>query len=165
VGREVTYSFDDLASFDVVEMVTTLTCVSNPVGGNLISVGFRTGYRVADLLAAARVHANADMVLSTSIDGFTAGTPVEVLTDGSDALLAVGLNGQPLPIEHGYPARLVVPGLYGYVSATKWSWNGKRAITVRATDNTGATQTADRVGTIPDGATGWHTVNFTMAEA
>ncbi|WP_157011756.1 molybdopterin-dependent oxidoreductase, partial [Mycobacterium celatum] len=61
-----------------------------------------------------------DMVLSTSIDGFTAGTPVEALTDGRDALLAVGLNGQPLPIEHGYPARLVVPGLYGYVSATKW---------------------------------------------
>lgn len=109
MGREVTYNFD------VVEMVTTLTCVSNPVGGTLISVGFRTGYRVADLLAAARVQADADMVLSTSIDGFTAGTPVEVLTDGSDALLAVGLNGQPLPIEHGYAAQLVEPGLYGCV--------------------------------------------------
>ena len=120
VDREATYSFDDLAHFDVVEMVTTLTCVSNPVGGKLISTGVWTGYRVADLLAAAGVHANADMVLSTSIDGFTAGTPVEALTDGRDALLAVGLNGQPLPIEHGYPARLVVPGLYGYVSATKW---------------------------------------------
>jgi len=120
VGREATYSFDDLAAFDVVEMVTTLTCVSNPVGGRLISTGVWTGYRVADLLAAAGVHADADMVLSTSIDGFTAGTPVEALTDGRDALLAVGLNGQPLPIEHGYPARLVVPGLYGYVSATKW---------------------------------------------
>ena len=106
VDREITYSFDDLADFDVVEMVTTLTCVSNPVGGELISTGVWTGYRVADLLAAARVHADADMVLSTSIDGFTAGTPVEALTDGRDALLAVGLNGQPLPIEHGYPARL-----------------------------------------------------------
>ncbi|EUA52243.1 oxidoreductase molybdopterin binding domain protein [Mycobacterium xenopi 4042] len=120
VDREATYSFDDLVHFDVVETVTTLTCVSNPVGGNLISTGIWTGYRVADLLAAAGVHADADMVLSTSIDGFTAGTPVEALTDGRDALLAVGLNGQPLPIEHGYPARLVVPGLYGYVSATKW---------------------------------------------
>ncbi|MGO8939863.1 MAG: molybdopterin-dependent oxidoreductase [Mycobacterium sp.] len=120
VDREATYSFDDLAHFDVVETVTTLTCVSNPVGGPLISTGIWTGYRLADLLAAAGVHADADMVLSTTIDGFTAGTPVQALSDGRDALLAVGLNGQPLPIEHGYPARLVVPGLYGYVSATKW---------------------------------------------
>ena len=79
-----------------------------------------TGYRVRDLLADAGVHPDADMVLSTSIDGFTAGTPVEALTDGRDALLAIGMNGEPLPTEHGYPARLVVPGLYGYVSATKW---------------------------------------------
>ena len=97
VDREATYSFGDLAHFDVVETVTTLTCVSNPVGGNLISTGVWTGYRVADLLAAAGVHADADMVLSTSIDGFTAGTPVQALTDGREALLAVGLNGQPLP--------------------------------------------------------------------
>ena len=81
VDREVTYSFEDLAGFEVVEMVMTLTCVSNPVGGNLISTGVWTGYRVADLLAAAHVHPDADMVLSTSIDGFTAGTPVEALTD------------------------------------------------------------------------------------
>ncbi|EUA10731.1 oxidoreductase molybdopterin binding domain protein [Mycobacterium kansasii 732] len=103
VDRETTYSFADLARFDVVETVTTLTCVSNPVGGKLISTGIWTGYRLADLLAAAGVHADADMVLSTSIDGFTAGTPVAALTDGRAALLAVGLNGQPLPIEHGYP--------------------------------------------------------------
>ncbi|WP_369829072.1 molybdopterin-dependent oxidoreductase [Mycobacterium sp. 852002-50816_SCH5313054-b] len=120
VDHETTYSFDDLARFDVIETVATLTCVSNPVGGNLISTGVWTGYRLADLLAAAGVHADADMVLSTSIDGFTVGTPVHALTDGRAALLAVGLNDQPLPIEHGYPARLVVPGLYGYVSATKW---------------------------------------------
>jgi DMSO/TMAO reductase YedYZ molybdopterin-dependent catalytic subunit len=259
VDHEATYGFDDLARFDVVETVTTLTCVSNPVGGKLISTGIWTGYRVADLLAAAGVHADADMVLSTSIDGFTAGTPVQALTDGRAALLAVGLNGQPLPIEHGYPARLVVPGLYGYVSATKWvvemeltrfdraeaywtrqgwaprapiktesridvpksgqrvpmgpvvfggvawaqnrgvravevliddgvwqpaqqgasysneTWRlwsfpwqaknpGKHTITVRATDNTGAVQTADQVGAVPDGATGWHTVNFTVTE-
>ncbi|ORB88410.1 oxidoreductase [Mycobacterium persicum] len=257
VDRETTYSFADLARFDVVETVTTLTCVSNPVGGKLISTGVWTGYRLADLLAAAGVHPDADMVLSTSIDGFTAGTPVAALTDGRDALLAVGLNGQPLPIEHGYPARLVVPGLYGYVSATKWvvdleltrfdrakaywtrhgwaaqapiktesridvpkngqrvpagpvvfggvawgqirgvrgeevriddgawqpaqqgasysnaTWRlwsfpwqakspGKHTITVRAIDNTGAVQTADQIDPVPDGATGWHTVAFTV---
>lgn len=120
VDREITYSFADLERFEVVEKVVTLTCVSNPVGGDLISTATWTGYRVRDLLAEAGIHADADMVLSTSHDGFTAGTPVEALTDPRDALLAVGMNGEPLPTEHGYPARLVVPGLYGYVSATKW---------------------------------------------
>lgn len=118
--REVTLRWADLDRFEVVEKVVTLTCVSNPVGGNLISNAAWTGYRVRDLLAAAGLHTDADMVLSTSVDGFTAGTPVGALTDGRDALLAVGMNGAPLPTEHGYPARLVVPGLYGYVSATKW---------------------------------------------
>lgn len=120
VDREITYRFHDLDRFDVIEELVTLTCVSNPVGGNLISNAAWTGYRVRDLLAEAGVHADADMVLSTSIDGFTAGTPVDALTDDRGSLLAVGMNGQPLPTEHGYPARLVVPGLYGYVSATKW---------------------------------------------
>jgi hypothetical protein len=94
--------------------------VSNPVGGNLISNAMWTGYRVRDLLQRSGIHADADMVLSTSSDGFTAGTPVEALTDDRDALLAIGMNGVALPVEHGYPARLVVPGLYGFVSATKW---------------------------------------------
>ena len=98
----------------------TLTCVSNPVGGDLIGNASWTGYRVRDLLAEVGVHPDADMVLSMSIDGFTAGSPVEALTDDRESLLAIGMNGQPLPTEHGYPARLVVPGLYGYVSATKW---------------------------------------------
>jgi molybdopterin-dependent oxidoreductase-like protein protein/Big-like domain-containing protein len=98
----------------------TLTCVSNPVGGDLIGNARWTGYLVRDLLARAGIHRDADMVLSTSIDGFSAGSPVEALTDGRDSLLAIGMNGEPLPTEHGYPARLVVPGLYGYVSATKW---------------------------------------------
>jgi len=259
VDRETTYSFDDLARFNIVETVATLTCVSNPVGGKLISTGIWTGYRVADLLAAAGVHKDADMVLSTSIDGFTAGTPVQALTDGREALLAVSLNGQPLPVEHGYPARLVVPGLYGYVSATKWvveleltrfdkaeaywtrqgwaaqapvktesridvprrgqqvplgpvvfggvawaqnrgvravevrigdgawqpaelgaaysneTWRlwsfpwqakspGKQTITVRAIDNTGAVQTEQRADPVPDGATGWHSVSFSVTE-
>ncbi|MGY4712253.1 molybdopterin-dependent oxidoreductase [Mycolicibacterium sp. CBM1] len=120
VDREITYTFDDLKKFEPVEMVVTLTCVSNPVGGNLISNATWTGYRVRDLLADSGIHADADMVLSTSIDGFTAGTPVQALTDGRRSMLAIGMNGVPLPVEHGYPARLVVPGLYGYVSATKW---------------------------------------------
>jgi DMSO/TMAO reductase YedYZ molybdopterin-dependent catalytic subunit len=120
VDREITYRFDDLERFEAVEKLVTLTCVSNPVGGDLISNAKWTGYRVRDLLAEAGVHPDADMVLSMSIDGFTAGTPVDALTDGRDALLAVGMNGEPLPTSHGYPARLVVPGLYGYVSATKW---------------------------------------------
>ena len=120
VDREITYRFDDLAKFDLIEKMVTLACVSNPVGGDLISNAVWTGYRVRDLLAAAGVHSDADMVLSTSSDGFTAGTPVEALTDDRDSLLAITLDGQPLPVEHGYPARLVVPGLYGYVSATKW---------------------------------------------
>lgn len=120
VDREITYRFADLDRFEAVDKVVTLTCVSNPVGGDLISNATWTGYRVRDLLADAGVHTDADMVLSTSHDGFTAGTPVGALTDGRDALLAIGMNGEPLPTEHGYPARLVVPGLYGYVSATKW---------------------------------------------
>ncbi|MCW2513649.1 MAG: sulfite oxidase-like oxidoreductase [Mycobacterium sp.] len=120
VDREVTLTFDDLEGFEVVEEIVTMTCVSNPVGGDLISTAKWTGYRVRDLLAGAGVHPDADMVLSRSIDGFTAGTPVEALTQQRDSLLAIGMNDAPLPTEHGYPARLVVPGLYGYVSATKW---------------------------------------------
>ncbi len=120
VDREITYTFDDLQKFEPIEKVVTLTCVSNPVGGDLISNATWTGYRVRDLLRDSGIHPDADMVLSTSIDGFTAGTPVEALTDDRDSMLAIGMNGVPLPVEHGYPARLVVPGLYGFVSATKW---------------------------------------------
>jgi DMSO/TMAO reductase YedYZ molybdopterin-dependent catalytic subunit len=257
VDREITYRFNDLDRFEAVQKLVTLTCVSNPVGGDLISNAAWTGYRMRDLLAEAGVHPDADMVLSMSIDGFTAGTPVEALTDKRDALLAVGMNGEPLPTAHGYPARLVVPGLYGYVSATKWvvdleltrfdraeaywtrlgwsprgpiktesrvdvpqdgqevaqgpvtfggvawaqqrgvravevriddgdwrqadlgagysndtwrlwsfNWqaaqSGTHTIAVRATDNTGAVQTAEVADPVPDGASGWHTVSFTV---
>lgn len=256
VDREVTFRFEDLERFEVVEKVVTLTCVSNPVGGELISNATWIGYRVRDLLADAGVHDDADMVLSKSIDGWTAGTPVEALT-AEDAMLAIGMNGEPLPVVHGYPARLVVPGLYGYVSATKWvvdleltrfdraqaywtrlgwaprgpiktesridvprsgadvpagpvkfggvawaqdrgvrdvevqiddgewqratlgdsysgdtwrlwsfDWDaqgeGLHTITVRATDNTGYTQTSEQADVIPDGATGWHSVTFAV---
>ena len=254
VDKEVTFTFDDLQRFEPIEKTVTLTCVSNPVGGELISNATWTGYRVRDLLREAGIASDADMVLSSSIDGWNAGTPVEALTDDRDSMLAIGMNGVPLPVEHGYPARLVVPGLYGYVSATKWvtdleltrfdkteaywtklgwsakgpiktqsridvprrgqkidsgpttfggvawaqhrgikavevriddgpwqqaqlgasysndtwrlwsfPWNatsGAHTVAVRATDNTGAVQTGDQMGVIPDGATGWDTVSF-----
>ncbi|MEU1986221.1 molybdopterin-dependent oxidoreductase [Nocardia sp. NPDC019395] len=120
VDREIELTMADLLRRPAVEKIITLTCVSNEVGGDLIGNASWIGYPLADLLAEAGVRPDSDMVLSTSADGFTAGTPVAALTDGRDALLAVGMNGAPLPVEHGYPARLVVPGLYGYVSATKW---------------------------------------------
>ncbi|MFC8046299.1 molybdopterin-dependent oxidoreductase [Nocardia sp. NPDC057353] len=120
VDREVEYTFADLRERAAAESTFTLTCVSNEVGGDLLGTATWTGYRLADLLAEAGPRPEADMVLSTSIDGFTASTPLGALTDGRDALLAVGMNGEPLPVAHGYPARMVVPGLYGYVSATKW---------------------------------------------
>jgi DMSO/TMAO reductase YedYZ molybdopterin-dependent catalytic subunit len=120
VDNEVTLTWDELIALPLQESATTLTCVSNDVGGNLISNAVWLGYPIRDLLSRAGVKSSADMVLSTSIDGFTASTPLEALTDGRDAILAVGMNGEPLPAEHGFPVRMVVPGLYGYVSATKW---------------------------------------------
>ncbi|WP_199424178.1 molybdopterin-dependent oxidoreductase [Actinotalea solisilvae] len=120
VEREVTIDFDELLAGDLVEAWVTLACVSNPVGGDLVGNARWLGLPVRELLARAGPLPGADMVLSTSADGFTASTPLPVLTDDRDALLAVGMNGEPLPAAHGFPARLVVPGLYGYVSATKW---------------------------------------------
>ncbi|MDI3330300.1 MAG: molybdopterin-dependent oxidoreductase [Micrococcus sp.] len=120
VEEEFTVGFAELLDLDLQECWVTLTCVSNPVGGDLAGNAKWLGYPVRELLRRARPLAGADMVLSTSADGFTASTPLEALTDGRDALLAVGMNGEPLPLEHGFPVRMVVPGLYGYVSATKW---------------------------------------------
>lgn len=120
VEREATLTWDEVLALPLEESYTTLACVSNEVGGSLIGNALWLGYPVRELLARARPAGEADMVLSRSIDGFTASTPLEVLTDDRAAILAVGMNGKPLPAEHGFPARLVVPGLYGYVSATKW---------------------------------------------
>jgi DMSO/TMAO reductase YedYZ molybdopterin-dependent catalytic subunit len=121
VGTPITVTFAELLSLPLEEHTITLACVSNEVGGNLVGNATWLGYPVRKLLAKARPSASADMVLSRSVDGFTAGTPLSVLTDiGTDALIAVGMNGKPLPLEHGFPVRMVVPGLYGYVSATKW---------------------------------------------
>ncbi|MHC3000101.1 oxidoreductase [Microbacterium sp. HJ5] len=120
VAEELTLTWDELLDLPLEERHTTLACVSNEVGGELIGNALWLGYPVRELLARARPTAGADMVLSRSIDGFTASTPLEALTDERNAILAVGMNGEPLPPEHGFPVRLVVPGLYGYVSATKW---------------------------------------------
>ncbi|MVU81975.1 molybdopterin-dependent oxidoreductase [Nocardia sp. ET3-3] len=120
VDREIRLSYADLTAKTPIERLVTLCCVSNPVGGDLIGNARWLGYRLDELINAAGPHPDADMVLSRSADGFTAGSPLAVLLDGRDAMLAVGMNGEPLPTAHGYPARLVVPGLYGYVSATKW---------------------------------------------
>ncbi|MFD4352108.1 molybdopterin-dependent oxidoreductase [Nocardia sp. NPDC058518] len=120
VEREIQLSWDDLLRRTPVEHLVTLACVSNPINGDLIGNARWLGYRLDELLAEAGPLPDADMVLSHSKDGWTAGSPLSVLTDGRDAILAIGMNGEPLPVQHGYPARLVVPGLYGYVSATKW---------------------------------------------
>lgn len=121
VDKRVELSFDDLIALGLDEYVITLTCVSNEVGGDLVGNARWLGVPVRTVLAAAGVQSGADMVLSRSVDGFTASTPLESLTDpGVDAIFAVAMNGEPLPLEHGFPVRMVVPGLYGYVSATKW---------------------------------------------
>jgi DMSO/TMAO reductase YedYZ molybdopterin-dependent catalytic subunit len=120
VENEIELTFAELLKLPLEESTTTLTCVSNEVGGNLISNATWLGYPIRHLLARAKPSSDADMVLSKSQDGWTASTPIEALTDERNAILAVGMNGQPLPLEHGYPVRMVVPGLYGYVSATKW---------------------------------------------
>lgn len=256
VDRELRLSFADLLARPRTESWTTLACVSNEVGGDLVGNAWWSGTRVADLLAEAGVQPDADAVLQTSSDGWTCGTPIEALTDDRDALLAYGMNGAPLPLEHGFPVRMVVPGLYGYVSATKWvvdlevtrfadfqaywtkrgwsergpiktqsrvlvpdgrenpsagavviagdawaqqtgiervevqvdggawiscdlgkvpnvdtwvQWSttvdlspGDHVVVVRATDSSGTAQTPTRVGVLPDGATGWDEVRFTV---
>jgi DMSO/TMAO reductase YedYZ molybdopterin-dependent catalytic subunit len=120
VEREVEITFEDLLAKPLIERHVTIACVSNEVGGDLIGNARWLGWPVRELLGMAGPKPEADMVLSRSSDGFTASTPLEALTDRRDALLAVGMNGEPLPLEHGFPVRMIVPGLYGYVSATKW---------------------------------------------
>ena len=261
VARPVTLSFDDLLRRELIERDITLTCVSNAVGGPYVGNARWTGVRLADLLAECGVlppsrGGPADQLVARSVDGMTIGSPVEDVMDGRDALLAVGMNGRPLPFAHGFPARMVVPGLYGYVSACKWvkdleltsfdaydaywverrwarkapvktqsridtprpfarpragavvvagvawaqhrgidkvevrvddgpwqearlaaedsrdtwrQWSfdwqavkGGHTLSVRATDRTGAVQTEQRTGTVPDGATGRHSVVVTV---
>ncbi len=258
VDREIVVTYQDLIDRQLTEAWVTLNCVSNEVGGDLIGNAWWSGVRIAGLLREAGVHAAADAVLQTSEDGWTCGTPLEVLTDDRDAMLAVAMNGRPLPIDHGFPVRTIVPGLYGYVSACKWVvemkvtrfadieayWTGKgwselgpvkissridvprgggeidsggarvagvawaqhtgigavevsvdggawtparlarvpssdtwvqwladidvppgdHSLTVRATDAEGLVQTGVERDVLPDGATGWHTIDLTARE-
>jgi DMSO/TMAO reductase YedYZ molybdopterin-dependent catalytic subunit len=120
VDHEVTLSYAQLLRRPMLERWITLCCVSNEVGGPLISNARWLGVRLADVLREAGVHSDADQLLMTSVEGMTIGAPTKVVMDGRDALIAVGMNGEPLPVAHGFPARIVVPGLYGYVSACKW---------------------------------------------
>jgi len=252
VERELTLDYEQLLARPLMERDITLTCVSNPVGGRYAGNARWVGAPLRDLLEEAGPLPGADQIVSRSVDGFTLGTPTAIATDGRDAMLAVAMNGEPLPLSHGFPVRMIVPGLYGYVSATKWlvdielttfdaydpywvqrgwaeqapiktmsridtpspflnpvpgeipiagvawaqhvgidrvevsidgapwgtaelagedtvdtwrqwvyRWNadaGDHRIRVRATDRTGATQTADRAEPFPDGATGHHEI-------
>ncbi|HJP73220.1 MAG TPA: molybdopterin-dependent oxidoreductase [Pseudonocardiaceae bacterium] len=257
VDKEITFSYNDIRNRRLIERPVTLTCVSEPIGGPYISTSNFIGVPLRDLLLEAGVQSGAQQLFSTSVDGFTVGTPVDVLLDPNrGAMLAIGMNRAPLPVEHGFPARMVVPGLYGYVSATKWvvdmeltTWDkqaywvprgysqqapiktesridkpqqyatmkpgsvtvagiawaqskgirkvevrvdggpwqdaqlstevskntwrmwrttfqlraGTHIVESRATDDTGYTQTQAQIGEIPDGATGWPSVTFTVA--
>jgi DMSO/TMAO reductase YedYZ molybdopterin-dependent catalytic subunit len=120
VARPLEITFDQLLKMPLEEHDLTLTCVSNPVGGSYCGNGRWIGAPLAPLLRQAGVMSGADQILATSTDGMTIGAPVNVVLDGREAMLAVAMNGEALPIEHGFPCRMLVPGLYGYVSATKW---------------------------------------------
>jgi len=120
VEKELTFTFDELAALPLIERDITLTCVSNEVGGKYVGGARWLGVRLTDLLEMAGVGGTADQILSTDVDGMTISTPLEVATDGRDTMIAIGMNGEPLPRDHGFPARLVTPGIYGYVGATKW---------------------------------------------
>jgi DMSO/TMAO reductase YedYZ molybdopterin-dependent catalytic subunit len=120
VDHELTLTYADLLARKRTEAWVTLNCVSNTVGGHLISNAWWSGVRLKDLLDEAGVQSGADALKQTSDDGWTCGTPISAVTDGRDAMLAIAMNGEPLAIEHGFPVRTIVPGLYGYVSACKW---------------------------------------------
>jgi DMSO/TMAO reductase YedYZ molybdopterin-dependent catalytic subunit len=120
VDNEIVLTWQDLLNRPMIERDVTLTCVSNNVGGHYIGTARWIGARLDELLREAGPRDGADMIVGRSVDGYECGFPLENALDGRDAIIAVAMNGEPLPLEHGFPARLVVPGLYGYVSATKW---------------------------------------------
>ncbi len=161
VDTPIELTFEDLLGRAQVERYVTLSCVSNPIGGDLVGNALWQGVLLKDVLDEAGVQAGATQVVSRSIDGWTAGTPTEVIMDGRDALLAVAMNGEPLPARHGYPVRMVVPGLYGYVSATKWvteieltRWEDYDAYWVpRGWSKEGPIKTMSRIDTDRRGAT------------
>jgi DMSO/TMAO reductase YedYZ molybdopterin-dependent catalytic subunit len=120
VDREVELTFDDLAAMEQIEEIITIQCVSNEVGGDLVGNARWSGPRLDKVLELAGVQEGATQLVGRSVDGWTGGFPTAIALDGRPAMIALTMNGEPLPTEHGFPARLIVPGLYGYVSATKW---------------------------------------------
>jgi DMSO/TMAO reductase YedYZ molybdopterin-dependent catalytic subunit len=161
VDKEMTLTYQDLLDRGLEHAWITICCVSNPVGGDLIGNTVWGGVPIKDILEEVGVKAGADALLSTSDDGWTCGTPLEALTDGRNALLALTMNGEPLPIPHGFPVRQVVPGLYGYVSATKWvvDWEVTRFAdfeaywTQRGWGERGPVKTQSRIDVPNDGQT------------
>ena len=161
VDRELTLSYQDLLDRGLTDAWITICCVSNEVGGDLIGNTVWGGVPIKGILEEVGVQAGADALLSTSEDGWTCGTPIDALMDGRDALLAVTMNGEPLPVPHGFPVRQVVPGLYGYVSATKWvtDWEVTRFTdfeaywTQRGWGERGPVKTQSRIDLPADGST------------
>jgi DMSO/TMAO reductase YedYZ molybdopterin-dependent catalytic subunit len=121
VDRETTLTWDELINLPMFEQYTTISCVSNEVGGNLVGNAKWTGVRLREVLDMAGVQSSASQLVGRSVDGWTAGMPTAWVMDPTrEPMIALKMNDEPLPPNHGYPARLIVPGLYGYVSATKW---------------------------------------------
>jgi DMSO/TMAO reductase YedYZ molybdopterin-dependent catalytic subunit len=160
VDRPYSITYSDLLELRMVERYVTLSCVSNPVGGDLVGNAKWLGVPLTEILDRAGVRPEAEQIVGRSVDDFTVGFPVEAAYDGRDALLAVGMNDEPLPFEHGFPARLVVAGLYGYVSATKWiseieltGWDDFDAYWVpRGWSKEAPVKTQSRIDTPPPGA-------------
>jgi DMSO/TMAO reductase YedYZ molybdopterin-dependent catalytic subunit len=120
VGRPTVFSFDDLLQMPLIERTMTMVCVSNPVGGLYVGNARWLGVRLAHLLDQVRPRPGADQLFMTSSDGMTIGADLRAAMDGRPAMLAIGMNGEPLPFEHGFPVRAIIPGFYGYASACKW---------------------------------------------
>ncbi len=161
VDNEISLTFDDLLAMDQIEEVITLSCVSNEVGGGLVGNAVWTGVPLATLLDMAGVQEGAGQIVGRSVDDWTGGFPTEVAYDGRPAMVALTMNGEPLPVQHGFPARLVVPGLYGYVSATKWlseieltTWEGYDGYWIpRGWAKEGPIKTQSRIDVPNNGAT------------
>lgn len=152
VDHPFTLSYTELLDLPQIEADITLACVSNEVGGDLVGNARWQGVRLRDLLDRAGVRRDAEQVIGHSTDSFTAGFPVELARTTEHAMVAVGMNGVPLPVDHGFPARLVVPGLYGYVSATKWltaieltGWDTEGYWIPRGWSKTGPVKTEARI--------------------
>ncbi len=164
VDNPIELSYNDLLGMSTREADITLSCVSNEVGGGLVSNGRWTGVLLSDVLAEAgvgrdKISRASEQLVGRSVDGFTTGFRTEIALDGREALVAFGLNGSELPLKHGYPVRLVVPGLYGYVSATKWiteieltDWDFDAYWIQRTWSKKGPVKTQSRIDTVQNGA-------------